>query len=217
MKYCPLERCEWRNALDERCLWPGEWCPRRRERLAALWEETLAWCRAAGAGEKEGGKRGKPGRKARPGNKHSGGALSKATGGLPCGGRNDGALLNVAFSPFGQGSGRAAGSRGASGGRAGVPRLGGKPPGGKGDAPGGPPAAAPFRPYRSPADGYPGSPADFPAPHRPDGGASRPGHSPQPGGPGKASRPGWERRQDIFPANSPLSVIDKKRKTPYNA
>lgn len=43
LKRCPLEHCEWRGAADRHCLWPGEWCPRREERLRGLWTRALAW------------------------------------------------------------------------------------------------------------------------------------------------------------------------------
>lgn len=42
-KRCPLSHCAWRSARDQRCLWPGEWCPRRQERLQALWKQALSW------------------------------------------------------------------------------------------------------------------------------------------------------------------------------
>ncbi len=57
MKRCPLEHCEWRNAPDRRCLWPGDWCPRRKERLQALWEQALSW-KAGGPRAENAGRRG---------------------------------------------------------------------------------------------------------------------------------------------------------------
>lgn len=42
-KRCPLNHCEWIHSSDGRCLWPGDWCPRRQERLLALWNQALHW------------------------------------------------------------------------------------------------------------------------------------------------------------------------------